>query len=262
MIKFVIGGNWKMKKGIAESIQSAKKLVEIVKDYRNVEIFISPSYTSLVDLGKILNGTNVKLAAQNMSQFDSGAYTGEISPIWLLEAGCKYVILGHSERRRIYNESSELINLKVIKALEKGLKVVLCIGETAKERIDGSKEKINEDQLKISLKEISTNQMKDIIIAYEPVWAINSRGLNPVGEIRPATPQEAEEMHVFLRDWLTENYGEIGKNIPIQYGGSVKPLNCEELFKIKDIDGGLVGGASLNPTDFSEIIRVASKIEK
>ena len=109
MIKFIIGGNWKMKMGIAESIRAAKKLVENVKNYSNVEIFISPSYTSLVDLGKIFNGTNVKLAAQNMSQFDSGAYTGEISPIWLLEAGCKYVILGHSERRRIYNESDRFI---------------------------------------------------------------------------------------------------------------------------------------------------------
>ncbi|MHA1728195.1 MAG: triose-phosphate isomerase [Promethearchaeota archaeon] len=262
MDKLYIGGNWKMKMGISQSIETAKKMVKKLKEIKNVEIFIAPSYTSLVDLGKIFNGTNIKLSAQNMSEFESGAYTGEISPEWILEAGCTYVILGHSERRRIFGESSDLINKKVKMALEKGLKVVLCIGETAAERSEGLKEKINSEQLEISLKGVTVDQTEDIILAYEPVWAINSKGLNPVGDIKPATPTQAEEMHIFLRKWLVEKFGSKGNEIPIQYGGSVKPANCEELFKIKDINGGLIGGASLKSEDLSAIAKTASEVLK
>lgn len=263
MVKFVLGGNWKMQLGIKSSVDAAKKLVKKVKNYSNVEIFIAPSFTALSEVGKVVKGTNVGLAAQNMFYEESGAYTGEISPDYILEAGCTYVILGHSERRRIFGETSEFINKKVHTALKKGLKVVLCIGETASERAEGKKEEVNSEQLEVSLKDISSDQMNNFIIAYEPVWAINSRGLNPTGEIRPATPTEAEEMHVFLRKWFVDKYGEtIGNSVPIQYGGSVKPANCEELFKIKDINGGLVGGASLNPDDFEVIIKTASQIQK
>lgn len=252
-----------MNMGINASIETAKRMVEAMKGIENVDIFIAPSYTSLVDLGRVFKGTNIKLVGQNMSEFDKGAYTGEISPEWLLEAGCEYVLLGHSERRRIYGESSETINKKMIKALEKGLKPVLCIGETAGERADGKKEEVNAQQLEESLKSVTAEQIKDVVIAYEPVWAINSRGLNPVGEIKPATPAQAEEMHVFLRKWLVDNYGpEVGNEIPIQYGGSVKPANCAELFKIKDINGGLIGGASLKPDDLSAIAKTASVTEK
>ncbi|MCP4761176.1 MAG: triose-phosphate isomerase [archaeon] len=262
-MKFVIGGNWKMNMGINASIETAKKMVEAMKGIEGVIIFIAPSYTSLVDLGKIFKNTNIKLVGQNMSEFDKGAYTGEISPEWLLEAGCEYVLLGHSERRRIYGEISETINIKLLKALEKGLKPVLCIGETAGERADGRKEEVNAVQLEKSLKDVTAEQMKNVVIAYEPVWAINSRGLNPVGEIKPATPAQAEEMHLFLRKWFVDKYGtDVGNDIPIQYGGSVKPANCAELFKIKDINGGLIGGASLKPEDFSTIAKTASMTEK
>jgi triosephosphate isomerase len=198
-----------------------------------------------------------------MCEFDIGAYTGEIACEWLVEAGCTYVILGHSERRRVFGESNETINNKLKKAIKNGLKPVLCIGETAKERADGKKFEVNEFQLNQSLKDITPEQMKSIIIAYEPVWAINSKALNPIGEIRAATPSEAEEMHKFVRAWLIKKFGEsLGNDIPIQYGGSVSAANCEELFKIKDINGALVGGASLKPNDFKTIVEIATKIIK
>lgn len=261
MVQFVVGANWKMKKGIKESIETAKSMVEALKGIDNVGIFIAPSYTSLKDLGEIFQGTNIKLAGQNMNENDSGAYTGEISPDWLLEVGCEYVILGHSERRRVYNESSELINKKVLKALKKGLKPVLCIGETAIERNEGKAEEVNAQQLEISLKDVNAEQMKEFVIAYEPVWAINSRALNPTGEIKSATPEQAKEMHVFIRKWLREKFGaEIGNSIPLQYGGSVKAHNCEDLFNIEDINGGLVGSASLTVDAFAPIIKTASKL--
>ena len=249
-----------MNLGIQYSIETAKIMIDKLKNIDDVEIFIAPSFTSLVELGKIFKNTNIKMAAQNMSQFDSGAYTGEISPDWLIETGCEYVILGHSERRRVFGETDELINEKVKKALEKGLKVVLCIGETASERMNGLKETINSTQLDKSLKGISSKQIEHIIIAYEPVWAINSRALNPTGEIKAATPVQAEEMHVFIRDYLIQKYGNKARSIPLQYGGSVKPSNSEELFQITEINGGLVGGASLKPDDFSIIVKNASKI--
>ncbi len=167
------------------------------------------------------------------------------------------MLLGHSERRRIFGESSELVNKKVHNALKHGLKPVLCIGETAEERASGGKETINAEQLRKSLEGVTTEQMKNIILAYEPVWAINSRGLNPTGEITPATPMQAKEMHDFIRNWLVSTYGEIGKEICLQYGGSVKPSNAKELLSIQSVNGALVGTASLKPENFSEIIKSA-----
>lgn len=263
MSKFVIGGNWKMQMGIKNSIDTAKSMVDALIGINNVDIFIAPSFTSLTDLKSIFSQSNIKLAAQNMCEYDIGAFTGEIASEWLVELECTYVILGHSERRRIFGETNESINNKVKRALKLGLKPVLCIGETAKERADGKKFEVNEFQLENSLKDISVEQMKSVVIAYEPVWAINSKGLNPVGEIRAATPAEAEEMHKFVRNWLIKKYGNtVGVEIPIQYGGSVSASNCGELFKIKDINGALVGGASLKPADFKIIVETASKIVK
>ncbi|MHA1339954.1 MAG: triose-phosphate isomerase [Promethearchaeota archaeon] len=259
-MKFIIGGNWKMQMSPNKSINIAKKMVSALENISNVEIFIAPSFTSLRDLSDIFKGSNIKLAAQNMCEFDEGAYTGEIAGKWLTELGCIYVILGHSERRRIFKESNERINKKVLKALEIGLKPVLCIGETAEERNIGKKFKVNSEQLEISLKDVPLEKLSQIVIAYEPVWAINNRALNPTGEIRSATPDEAKEMHEFIRKWLVEKYGDIGKSIPIQYGGSVKPENCEELFKIADINGGLVGTASLSAEKFQKIAQTASNL--
>jgi triosephosphate isomerase (TIM) len=263
MVKFVIGGNWKMQMGVKASYDTAKSMVKALKDIPDVDIFIAPSYTSLEDLRGVFFESNIKLAAQNMCEFDIGAFTGEIAVEWLVELGCSYVILGHSERRRVFGESNETINNKIKKTLKAGLKPVLCIGETAKERADGKKFEVNEKQLNLSLVDITADEMKKIVIAYEPVWAINSKALNPIGEIRAATPAEAEEMHKFVRSWLVKKYGEaVGNEVPIQYGGSVSAANCEELFKIKDINGGLVGGASLKPADFKTIVETASKIKK
>ncbi|MBD3352547.1 MAG: triose-phosphate isomerase [Candidatus Lokiarchaeota archaeon] len=263
MMKYVIGGNWKMKRGIQDSIDVAKEMVNELEKYDNIEIFIAPSYTSLRDLAKIFEGTNIKLAAQNMHEKDKGSYTGEISPVWLKDCGCEYVILGHSERRRVYNESSERINEKVLKALEIGLKPVLCVGESAEERNNGQAEEINGTQLEVSLKEVSSEQIQNFVIAYEPVWAINSRALNPVGEIRAATRKEAEEMHNFIRNWLVNQYGdEIGNSIPLQYGGSVDKDNCKKFFTVDNINGGLVGTASIKATDFEPIVGTASELMK
>jgi len=260
-MRYIIGGNWKMQMGPLNSIKIAKEMVNHLKDIKNIEIFIAPSYTSLKDLSEIFKGSNIKLSAQNMSEFDEGAFTGEIAGKWLVELGCSYVILGHSERRRIFGESSEKVNKKLLKALELGLKPVLCIGETAQERIEGKKFRVNEEQLEKSLSNVSLNQISQIIIAYEPVWAINNRALNPVGEIRAATPAEAKEMHDFIRSWLIDKYGSnIGQNIPIQYGGSVTPENSEELFKIPNINGALVGTSSLSAEKFSKIVFYASKL--
>lgn len=255
-MKVVIGGNWKMKLGIDESIQSIKGLIASVQNinFKSIEVFVAPSFVSLRDVSLALKGSSIKLGAQNMSEYEMGGYTGEISPIWLKSLGCEYVILGHSERRRIFGESSELVNKKVHNALKYGLKPVLCIGETAKERELGKKEEINSEQLHQSLKNVSSDQIKNIIIAYEPVWAINSRGLNPTGDIIPATTAQAEEMHLFIRNWLVSAYGEKGKDICIQYGGSVQPSNAKELLAIKSINGALIGTASLKPEEFSQII--------
>ncbi|MBN2155169.1 MAG: triose-phosphate isomerase [Candidatus Lokiarchaeota archaeon] len=251
----IIGGNWKMQLGIKESIQLAKTLVSSLQDLERVKIYVAPSFVALPEVATIIQNSPIKLAAQNMSEYESGAYTGEISPLWLKELGCEYVILGHSERRRILGESNELINKKVHNALKYGLKPILCIGESASERSSGKVKEVNARQLEKSLKDIDSDQIKNIIIAYEPVWAINSRGLNPTGEIVPATPKQAEEMHNFIQQWLVSAYGNIGKEIPLQYGGSVKPENAKDLLSISSIHGALVGGASLNSTDFVQIIR-------
>jgi triosephosphate isomerase len=253
----VIGGNWKMKLGIEDSIESANGLLSSIQhmNLSNMEVFVAPSFVSLRDVASILKGSPIKLAAQNVSQFESGGYTGEISPIWLKSLGCEYVILGHSERRRIFGESSDLVNKKIFNSLKHGLKPVLCVGETAEERASGRKEDVNIEQLKTSLKGIPREHILEIIIAYEPVWAINSRALNPVGDIHSATPKQAEEMHRLIRKWLTLNYGEIGNQICLQYGGSVNPENAQSLLSIPDINGALVGTASLDPIEFSHIIQ-------
>jgi triosephosphate isomerase (TIM) len=266
MRKFVIGGNWKMQVlGVDEAISIAKDIAEAIKDIpdEKVDIFIAPSYTALYSVGQAIKGTKLKLAAQNMYFRDKGAFTGEISPESLIDLGCEYVLLGHSERRRIFGEDNAYINQKVKKALEKGLKPVLCIGETAREKSEGRTEEVNKKQLEESLNDVSPEQMKSVIIAYEPVWAINNKFLNPDTEIKTATPEEAKNIHVFLRKCLIDLFGEkIAQIIPIQYGGSMKEANCEGLLNIEDIDGGLIGGASLSAEKFKPIIETAAKLFK
>jgi triosephosphate isomerase len=262
MRKFVIGGNWKMQiLKVSEAVTVAKAIAASLADLNlaNVEVFIAPSFNALYSVGEAIKGTKLKLAAQNMYFRDSGAFTGEIAPDSLLDAGCEYVLLGHSERRRIFNENDAYINQKVKKALEKGLKPVLCIGETAKERAEGKMAAVNTSQLAGSLADVTADQMKNVVIAYEPVWAINNKFLNPDTEIKTATPQEAEEAHNVVRKWLVDKYGEAGAAVPIQYGGSMSGSNAEGLLAIKEINGGLIGGASLKADQFKPIIEAAIK---
>ena len=266
MRKFVIGGNWKMQiLKVEEAVSIATEIAKEINDIltENVEVFIAPSFNALYSVGKAIKGTKLKLAGQNMYFRDKGAFTGEISADSLLDAGCEYVILGHSERRRIFGESDAVINQKVKKALEKGLKPVLCIGETAKEKEQGNTESVLRTQIEGSLADIPPEQLDQIVIAYEPVWAINNKFLNPDSEIKTATPEEAEKNHNFIRNLLKTTFGEeIAFKIPIQYGGSMKAANCEGLLKILDINGGLIGGASLSAEKFKPIIEAAVKFGK
>lgn len=245
---------------ISDSISTATTIANELQKY-DVEVFISPSYNSLFSVSEKIKGTSLKLAAQNMAAKETGAFTGEISILSLLESNVEYVLLGHSERRRIFAESNELINEKVHLALKHGLKVVLCIGETAKERSDGLMKTVNEEQLENSLKNVTTDQMNNIIIAYEPVWAINSPFLNPGIEIRPATIEEANDSHAVVRNWLQDSYGSIANSVRIQYGGSMKASNAEELLSQPDIDGGLIGGASLKAETLMPIVQFANSLQ-
>lgn len=248
---------------VKEAVSKAQEIAATLanKSMEGVEVFIAPSFNALYSVGQAIQGTNLKLAAQNMYFRDQGAFTGEISPDSLLDAGCEYVLLGHSERRRIFGESNAQINQKVKKALEKRLKPVLCIGETAQERAEGNMEAVNRQQLEESLADVEPEQMANIVIAYEPVWAINNKFLNPNVEIKTATPEQANEAHTFIRQWLVTTYGEsIGKEVPIQYGGSMKATNCDDLLALPEINGGLIGGASLSKEDFLPIIEAAEKL--
>lgn len=262
MRRFIIGGNWKMQiSQVDEAVRIAESIANAMKNILMVDVFIAPSFNALYSVGKVISKTNLKLASQNIHYHEQGAFTGETSILSCIDAGCDYVLLGHSERRRIFGETNEAINQKVLKTLQNGLKPVLCIGETAKERTEGRVTEVNQNQLAGSLKGVSQTQLENVIIAYEPVWAINNKFLNPGVEIKPATPHQASEAHAMVRDWFKQEYGEsIAETIQIIYGGSMNEKNASELLKIKDIDGGLVGGASLTTETFIPIISSAEKL--
>ena len=253
-MKKLITANWKMNKTVSEAILSVRELKKLLKDEKNADIVVCPPFTSLSAVSKELKGSNIKLGAQNMHFEDNGAYTGDISPLMIKDAGCEYVILGHSERREFFKEDDSLINKKVLSALNHSIKPVLCIGETWEQRENNKTEEVLENQLKNCLMNIKTNQMSSVIIAYEPVWAI-SRG-NP--NQKAATPQDAEDAHSFIRNVLEKMFDKkVAENTRIIYGGSMKPENAKELLSRKNIDGGLVGNASLNAKSFYEIIKAA-----
>ena len=242
----LIAGNWKMNKTVEESLEFAKEFVEAVKDVADRDIMIAPPFTSIYPMAEVLKGTNVNLGAQNMYFEEKGAFTGEISPLMLKDAGCKFVILGHSERRYIFGETDELINKKVISAVSHGLIPVLCVGELLEERESGKTFEVVGRQLSEGLKSVPENA--EFVIAYEPVWAI--------GTGKSATPEIAEEVHLFLREKLTELYGkDKADSVRILYGGSVKPENVEGLMAMENIDGALVGGASLKVDSFEKIVK-------
>ena len=246
MRKKVIAGNWKMNMLPNETINFIEGLSQEIKDVKN-EIILCVPYTDLFYALLTAQNTNIKIGAQNMHWKEKADYTGEISGQMLKSIGVEYVIIGHSERRQYFAETDETVNLKVKSALENNLKPIICVGETLEQREHGETEKIIESQIKLALKDLTKEQIRAIIIAYEPVWAI--------GTGKTATPEEANNVIKYIRKQIKELYNEeIAENIIIQYGGSVKASNAEELFNMSDIDGALVGGASLNFKEFSEIV--------
>jgi triosephosphate isomerase (TIM) len=248
-LKPIIGGNWKMNKTVQESKAFIDEMLKNLKNLQEkVDIVILPSYMSINAVSTLLKGKKIGVGAQNMYYEEKGAFTGEISAGMLIDAGATYVVLGHSERRKIFNESDELISKKLKMAHEKGLKPIVCIGETREERESGQMEDVLKTQIEGSLKELTEDQMLGTVIAYEPVWAIGT-GLT-------ATPEQAQEAHMYVRQVLASIYGEsVAQDVRIQYGGSIKPENAKEIFAQPDINGGLVGGASLDVKSFVEIIK-------
>lgn len=245
-----IAGNWKMYKSVGEAIALAEGLRDLVGDDKNVDMAVAPHFLALSDVSKIIADTKICLAAQNVFYKDEGAFTGEISPVMLKSVGVQYVIIGHSERRHILAESNELVNRKMLAALANGLKPILCVGETLGQRQQQLTFMIVEDQLRDGLAHVSKDDAMNLTIAYEPVWAIGT------GET--ATPEQAQEVHQHIRARLAHRFGEeAADKIRIQYGGSVKPDNASELLAQPDIDGALVGGASLKADSFAGIIKAA-----
>lgn len=251
MRRKVIAGNWKMNNDLQQSVNLIEELKgKLAGREVNCDVVICPPYTSLYEAKKMIDGSIIKLGAQNMFYEDSGAFTGEISASMLKSVGCEYVILGHSERRTIFGEKDDMINKKVKKAISQNLKPILCVGETLEEREKDVTEKVVKRQIEKGLNDVTPDEVLNVIIAYEPVWAI--------GTGKTATPQQAQEVHAFIRKLLTTMYSkDFVKLIPIQYGGSVKPDNAKELLSQKDIDGALVGGACLKADSFIGIIEAA-----
>jgi triosephosphate isomerase len=246
MRRKVIAGNWKMNKLPNETIDYITKLESLVKDTEH-EVILCVPYIDLFYALMHVQGTNIKIGAQNMHWEKSGAYTGEVSGEMLSKMGVDYVIIGHSERRQYFAETDETVNKKIVSALGYNLKPILCVGETLEQRENGLAKEIITKQVELALSNIEADSMKNIIIAYEPIWAI--------GTGKTATTEDANESIKWIREKIASLYGaEIADEAIIQYGGSVKSSNAKELFTASDIDGGLVGGASLDPEEFAKII--------
>ena len=248
MRKTIIAGNWKMNKTNAEAVAMLTELKAAVADVKNVEVVIGAPFTALSDAVKAVAGSSIKIAAENMYPKASGAYTGEVSPEMLKAIGVEYVILGHSERREYFHETDAFINEKVKCALAYGLTPILCIGEKLEDREAGRTDLVNETQIKGGMAGLTKEEAVKVVVAYEPVWAI--------GTGKTATPEIAEETHKAIRKVLAEMFGaEAAEEITIQYGGSMKAENAKELLAQADIDGGLVGGASLEAESFAKIVK-------
>lgn len=246
MRKKVIAGNWKMNMLPNEAINFIDKITPLVKDTKN-EVILCVPYTDLFYALLTAQGTNIKIGAQNMHFEESGAYTGEVSGKMLKSIGVEYVIIGHSERRQYFNETDETVNKKIKAAFANDLKPIVCVGETLEQREANQTQEIITKQTELALKGLTEEQVQNTIIAYEPIWAI--------GTGKTATSEDANNAIKAIRDKICQIYGQnVGKSIIIQYGGSVKSANCKELFTTSDIDGGLVGGASLDLEEFAKII--------
>ncbi len=246
----LIAGNWKMYKLISDAVSTVEELRGLLADVQGVEVVVCPVFTSLHAVSGVLAGSNIAVGGQNCYLKENGAYTGEVSPQMLLDAGCTWTILGHSERRQYFNETDDFLNQKLHFALASGLKVMFCIGETLEERQSGKMHDVLTRQVVKGLAGLEASQCAHLAIAYEPVWAIGT-GVT-------ATPEQAEEAHAYVRGLIKNELGEtVADSIRIQYGGSVKPDNAAELLKQPNVDGALVGGASLKADSFAAIVRAA-----
>jgi triosephosphate isomerase len=246
--KLIIAGNWKMNKTVAEALDLVRGLKLELAGVKEVDLVVCPPFTALCEVSKIILDSNLRLGAQNMNEHPHGAYTGEIAAFMLKEFSVRYVILGHSERRTYYGETDALVARKAQAAHAAALKPIVCVGETLQEREQGQTETVLERQIRSSLAGLTKEQMLETIIAYEPVWAI--------GTGRNATPEQAQEAHAFIRRLLGQIYDEtVARRVRIQYGGSVKPSNARDLMSQPDVDGALVGGASLEVRTFSDIVK-------
>ena len=249
----IIAGNWKMFKTNAEAVELATKLQDEVKDIKKTKMILFPPATALSAVAAVIQDSKIQLGAQNLFWEKEGAFTGEISAEMIKSTGASYVLIGHSERRQYFAETNDTVNKKLHRALDAGLKPIVCIGETLEEREQGSTKDIVGTQIRKALANISIQQMRQIIFAYEPVWAI--------GTGRTATPEQAQEVHGFIRNLISDVYDrDISAGVIIQYGGSVKPNNAADLLKQPDIDGALVGGACLEANSFYKIIQAAEKL--
>jgi triosephosphate isomerase len=246
--KLIVAGNWKMNKTVAEALELVRDLKHELANIKEVDIVVCPPFTALSEVAQVIRGSNIDLGAQNMSEHGPGAYTGEIAAEMLRELAVRYVILGHSERRQYQKESDELVSKKAQAAHAASLQPIVCVGETLAEREANQTEKVLETQVRGSSKGLSKEQMSETIIAYEPVWAI--------GTGKTATTAQAQEAHAFIRGLLVKLFDEsTARRVCIQYGGSVKPSNARELMSQPDVDGALVGGASLEAKSFAKIVK-------
>jgi triosephosphate isomerase len=244
----IMAGNWKMYKTVGESVALVEQLREALAGVRDREVLVCPPFTALYAVAQALEGSDIQVGAQNLYPAEKGAYTGETSPTMILDAGCSHVIVGHSERRQYFQESDDFVNEKLRVALEYGLKPVLCVGETLEQREEGRQKSVVSTQVQGGLQGVPAEALKDLAMAYEPVWAI--------GTGHTATPQQADEMHAAIRDILSGLYGHtVAQDVRILYGGSVKPGNVDELMAQPEVDGALVGGASLEAESFARIVK-------
>ncbi|MCG8588809.1 MAG: triose-phosphate isomerase [Proteobacteria bacterium] len=246
----ILAANWKMQKTAGEAVAFAEAFLPLVSDANDVDIVVAPPFTGLDRLGRALAGSAVALAAQNVNPEEKGAFTGEIAPGMLADLGCAYTIVGHSERRALYGEVDGFIARKAAALLAHGIRPIVCVGETLEDREADRTFDVVGQQLSGSLAGLDAAQADDVVVAYEPVWAI--------GTGKTATPELAQEVHAFIREALAKPFGGDAARIRIQYGGSVKPENAVELMAQPDIDGALVGGASLEAESFAQIVRSAT----
>jgi triosephosphate isomerase len=243
----ILAANWKMQKVIAEAESFVRAFLPMVKNASDVDVVIAPPFTALERVGAALRGSEIALAAQNVNAEDGGAFTGEIAPRMLADLGCGYAIVGHSERRTLYGETNQAVAAKAAALLAHQIRPIVCVGESLEEREGEKTFAVIRSQIGESLSEIPRDRAEEIVVAYEPIWAI--------GTGRTATPEMAQEVHAMIREQLRQRFGEAGGEIRIQYGGSVKPENVRDLMGQTDIDGALVGGASLDPESFAKIVR-------